>query len=67
VRVGNVDLVGIAIPELEENSPSPIHVDRPEGAQITLQLVQSGTVELPERVKRRGSMLTYPACCGSAK
>jgi hypothetical protein len=62
-----VDFVGIAIPELEENSPSPIHVDRPEGAQITLQLVQSDTVELPERVTRRGSTLTHPAFCGSTK
>jgi hypothetical protein len=48
-----VDFVGIAILELEENSPTPVHIDRPETAQIILELVQSDTVEIAEGVKRR--------------
>jgi hypothetical protein len=56
--IGNVNFVRIAVFELEQDSPSPIYVDRPETPQIALEFVQSDTVELTERIKR-GSCVQF--------
>src|SRR3954454_16507358 len=50
--VGNLHLIGIAIPELEDDSPLGVHINRPEFSQRSFEPVKSDTVQLAEVLER---------------
>jgi len=54
--IPEVNLVGIAIAELEKKSPRTADVDRPKILELTLQFVQPDAVQAAERFERCGSI-----------
>src|SRR5215204_2335182 len=54
--IDELDLVGIAIPELKDDSPRPIGINRQIACSAAFELVQSDAAQGRERAQRRGGI-----------
>lgn len=66
VRIMDVDLVGVAVLEAEEDAPRAVDVDGPVASEIAFQLVQPDRVESAEVIERCCGVELHEALAGEA-
>jgi hypothetical protein len=59
MRIGDTDLVGIAIREHDQAPPRPVYVNGPEAAQVALQFVQTNAVEPAQHIERGAALSSF--------